>query len=244
MRKTKYLPVLVVLLSVIFFSCKKENVDPRDCTGSCKTVHLSGKVVDVSSNEVFKNAVVKAHFYQWKSTCFICFGVPVETFAETRTDNFGAFNFGIIVDANIFDQSHHYALDVYAYVDDNYILGNDISFNSYQESFSNIILTKYKKTKLTIKFKRDSIDVFDYYVADYIFRDDINGVNIEPTNQADYMKAFSLTMPDTIIYVNTAANFWTKVNGRKYYSNGIAPTNYTDSIFCNANTTNNIIIRY
>jgi hypothetical protein len=244
MRKAKYLLILVVLLNVIFFSCKKENVDPRDCNGKCKTVHLSGKVLDVSSNEGLKNTEVNAHFYQWKRTCFYCFGEPVETFAKTTTDDLGRFNFDIIVDADIFDQSHNYILNVYANTNDNYFSGRYASFDKYEESFSNIVLTKYKKTNLSIKFKRDSIDVFDYYVADYIFRDDINGVNIEPTNQADYMKAFSLTMPDTIIYVNTAANFWTKVNGRKYYSNGIAPTNYTDSIFCNANTTNNIIIRY
>ncbi len=235
---------IVFILSIVLFSCEKVNVDPRACTGSCKTVHLSGKVFDVSSNEGIKNTEVYAHFYQRKRTCFYCFGEPVETFAKTTTDDLGRFNFEIIVDADIFDQSHNYTLNVYANTNDNYFSGRYASFDKYEERFSNIILNKYKKTKLTIKFKRDLIDVFDYYVADYFFRDGINGVNIEPTNQADYMKAFSLTMPDTIIEVNTAANFWTKVNGRKYYTNGLAPTNYTDSVFCNSNTINDITIRY
>ncbi len=244
MQNVKSISNTIFLLSIIFFSCKKENLDPRACTGSCKTVILSGKVFDVSSNEGIKNTEVKAHFYQWKSTCFYCFGEPVETFAITTTDDLGRFNFEIIVDAGIFDENHHYTLDVYANANDTYLLGNQVSFSKYEERFLNIVLTKYKKTKLSIKFKRDSADIFDYYVADYVFRDDINGVNIQPTNQADYMKLFSLTMPDSTINVHTGANLWTKINGRKYYSNGIPPTNYGDSIFCNANAINNITIRY
>ena len=243
MKQTQLPFLIIFLVAVTFCSCKKEKINPSDCTAGCKTVRLSGQVLDVSSNIGIANTEVKAHFYQWKSTCFICFGEPVETFATTITDNLGRFSFDIIVDTGVFDQSHHYSLDVYANTNENYISGNSKSFSHYNENFSNITLNKYKKTKLTIKFKRDSSDIFNHYVADYFFRDNINGINIQPTNQADYMKLFSQNMPDTTIEVNTGANFWTKIKGRKISTTSTI-SEHTDSIFCNANTINNITIKY
>ena len=88
---------------------------------------------------------MKAHFYQWKSTSRFRIGEPVETFAKTTTDDMGRLSIDIIVDTGVFDQSHNYDLDVYANANDNYIPGNYVSFSSYQESFSNILLTKLKK---------------------------------------------------------------------------------------------------
>ena len=129
MQNVRLILSIIFILSIMCFSCKKENVDPRDCTGSCKQVRLTGKVFDVSSNEGIKNVEVNAHFYQWKSTCFICFGVPVETFAKTTTDDLGTFNFDITVDADIFDGNHHYSLNVYANTSNSYISGNYASFD-------------------------------------------------------------------------------------------------------------------
>jgi hypothetical protein len=229
-------------------SCGKINLDldanANKCNGNCTKVRLTGKVVDLSTNQGLKNIEVKAHYGKYKSTCIFCLSDNFETNATTTTDTLGNFNFDIDVIKADFNQTYKYAVTIYSNVNDEYISGNYVSFDKYEPTFSNIVLNKYKKTKLSIKFKRNLVDVFDYYVADYFFRDDINGVNIQPTNQADYMKSFSLIMPDTIIEVNTGANFWTKINGRKYYSNGIPPTNYVDSIFCNTNTTNTITIKY
>lgn len=234
----------ILFFIIVFCSCKKEKINPSDCTAGCKNVHLSGKLLDVSSNEGISNTEVQAHFYQWKSTCYFCFGEPVETFAKTKTDIFGNFDIDIIVDAGVFDQSHHYLLNVYANDNDNYFLGNHVSFLNYNESFSNIILTKYKKTKLNIRLKRDSSDIFNLYFADYIFRDNINVVNIEPTNQSVYRKLFWQTMPDTTVEVNTGANFWTKIIGKKYSASSSIISENVDSVFCNANTSNNITIKF
>ncbi len=243
MKQTKSLFLIIFLVAVTFCSCKKEKINPSDCTAGCKTVRLSGQVLDVSSNEGLRNTEVKAHFYQSKACLFFCFGEPVETFAQTITDDQGRFNVDIIVDTGVFDGAHSYRLNIYANASDNYILGNGISFIHYNENFSNITLTKYKKTKLNIKFKRDSSDIFNHYVADYFFRDNINAINIQPTNQADYMKLFSQNIPDTTIEVNTGANFWTKVKGRKFSTTSTISENI-DSIFCNANTINTITIKY
>ncbi len=234
----------IFLFTTIFFSCKKENVDPRVCTGSCKTVRLIGKVFDVSSNEGVKNAEVNAHFYQWKKTCFYCFDEPVETFAKTTTDDFGRFDFGIIVDSEIFKEGKHYSLSVSANTNNYYISGNYVSFDKYEEQFSNIVLKKYKKAKLNIIFKRDSLDAFSSYAAYYSFNDNLNGVTIEPINQTPiFTKLFSLNIPDSSVMTFTGANFWTKIKGSKFSTTGVM-TKYIDSIFCNAYTINNITIKY
>ena len=244
MKNTESLLPILVLFILLFYSCKKEKINPSDCTGGCKTIRLSGKILDVSSNIGIRNTEVKAHFYQWKSTCFICFGEPVETFAKTTTDNLGRFNINIIVDTSVFDQSHHYSFDVYSNTHENYISGNPKSFSHYKEDFSNIILTKYQKTKLSIKFKRDSLDLFERYMADHTFYDTYNNVNIRPTNQLDYLRYFSQIMSDTTIEVETGANTWTKINGTKISGSSHIISEHVDSVFCNVNTTNFITIKY
>lgn len=244
MRQTQ-LPLLVLFfVAIALCSCEKEKINPSDCTAGCKTVRLSGQVLDVSSNTGIANSEVKAHFYQWKSTCFICFGEPVETFAKTRTDNSGRFNVDIIVDTGVFDQNHHYSLDLCANTNENYISGNSKLFSHYNENFSNITLTKYQKTKLSIKYKRDSLDLFEHYTSVHTFVDNFNNVNIRPVNQLNYIKYFSQIINDTTVEVITGANIWTKINGKKFQASSHIISVHTDSIFCNANTINNITIKY
>ena len=244
MRNTITSLIILVFFTLFFYSCKKEKINPSDCTAGCKTVRLNGKVLDVSSNTGIGNAEVKAHFYQWKSSCFICFGEPVETFARTTTDNLGRFNFDIIVDTGVFDQSHHYSLDVYANTNENYISGDSKSFSHYNENFSNITLTKYQKTRLSIKYKRDSLDLFEHYTSVHSFVDSFNNVNIRPVNQLNYIKYFSQLINDTTVEVITGANIWTKINGKKFSASSHIISEHTDSIFCNANTNNSITIKY
>ena len=244
MKQTQLPFLIIFLVAVTFCSCKKEKINPSDCTAGCKTVRLSGQVLDVSSNIGIANTEVKAHFYQWKSTCFICFGEPVETFATTITDNLGRFSFDIIVDTGVFDQSHHYSLDVYANTNENYISGNSKSFSHYKENFSNITFTKYQKTKLSIKYKRDSLDLFEHYTSVHTFFDNFNNVNIRPVNQFNYIKYFTQIINDTTVEVMTGGNIWTKINGKKFSASSHIISEHTDSIFCNANTINNITIKY
>lgn len=244
MKNTTSLLIILLFFSLIFYSCEKEKINPSDCTAGCKTIRLSGKVLDASSNIGIANAEVRAHFYQWKSTCFICFGEPVETFAKTQTDYLGRFNVDIIVDTGVFDQMHHYSLIVYANTYENYISGNSKSFSHYNDNFSNITLTKYQKTKLSIRFKRDSIDLFDRYIAEHIFVDNLNNVNIRPPNQVNFFKHFSQIIPDTTLEVVTGANTWTKIFSKKISGSSHIISEYADSVFCNANTANNITIKY
>ncbi len=244
MQKNRLFFISLVLINLIFCSCKKEKINLSDCNAACKSVRLSGTVLDVSSNVGIANTAVKAHFYQWKSTCFICFGEPVETFAKTITDNSGRFNFEIIVDTGVFNYTGHYDLDVYANTGENYISGNPISFSNYKEHFTNITLTKYQKTKLSIRYKRDSLDLFEHYTADHTFSDNFNNLNIRPTNQLDYIKYFSQIISDTTIVVNTGANIWTKINGKKFLASSHIISSHIDSVFCSPNVLNNITIKY
>ncbi len=244
MKQTELSLFVILVASSFFYSCEKLEVNSSDCTAGCKTIHLSGKLVDVSSNEGIKNTEVKAHFYQWKSNCFFCFGEPVETFGKTTTDDQGRFKIAIVVDTGVFIAGYHYALDVYANANDNYILGNQVSFNDYHENFQNITLTKYKKTRLSIKFKRDSADVFYSYVVSHSFFDSINNVSINLTNQNPiFVKAYGSNISDSTVDIYTGANFYAKIISKKFSATSTIST-LTDSILCNANTNNNISISY
>ena len=245
MRQGKPLVIVIFLITILFYSCKKEKIDHDAfrCIG-CQTVQLSGRVLDLSSNEGMKNVEVKAHFYQWKSNCFICLGKPLETFAKAISDNNGYFRLNIIVDTIAFNYFNHYSLDLNAAINDNYISGDQISFSDYHQNFSNITIPQYKKTKLNITFKRDSSDIFYSYIVRHTFYDVSNGVNVDPTNQiADIFRPYSTTILDTAVETVTGANFWTKIIGKKFSTTTLI-NQHVDSIFCIPGTTNNITIKY
>ncbi len=244
MKKVRAFLSLIVL-SILLCSCKKEKINKADCRGAgCKTMYLNGKVLDASLNEGIRNIEVKAHFYQYKSNCFICIGTPVETTAKTKTDNLGNFKMSIIVDTNLLNGNYHYIVDVYAAVNADYIEGNDSSFYNFAENITNITLRKYKKTKLYISLKRELADTFKTFDVAHYFYDNTNGKIIDPTNQqGDFYKMYSPNIADTNIIVFTGANAKTVIYWRKFISN----TNVlyrTDSIFCSANIINNYTIKY
>jgi hypothetical protein len=173
--------LLNILITTLFSSCIKEDFhNDSSCKRDCQRVRLSGQVLDLSLNTGIRNTEVKASFSQFKSNCFICFGIPIETNATTTTDNIGRFSFDIIVDTIALNGNYHYSLNVYAIANDLYIPGNNKTFYNYPDSFSNIILTKYKKATLTVDFKRDSVDIFNQYDVRQIFRGTYNNKEIEP----------------------------------------------------------------
>jgi hypothetical protein len=248
MKKRKLTWVILFLFYCGISSCGKINLDldanANKCNGNCTKVRLTGKVVDLSTNQGLKNIEVKAHYGKYKSTCIFCLSDNFETNTTTTTDALGNFNFDIDVVKADFNQTYKYAVTIYSNVNDEYISGNYVSFDKYEPFFSNIVLNKYKKTKLNIKFKRALLDTFSSYVAYHNFYDNINGAIIDPRNQnPDFVKLFSQNITDSIVETYTGANFWTKINSRKFSSTGII-SDHTDSIFCNANTTNTITIRY
>lgn len=224
-------------------SCKKESINNSDCRGNiCKSVELSGKVVNASTNSGIKNIVVKAHFYQWKSTCIFCLGDPIETFATTYTDNGGFFKFKIVIDPNLLDQNHHYELNIYAATPNNYLSGNTKTFDKYRESFSNLILTKYQKSRLNITFKRNFIDSFYNYLSYFNIKDSINNEIVDPLNNPFFIKSFSSILPDTTVEIITGENVYTKIIGRKHSYNSVI-SEKVDSVFCTG-TLNSITIKY
>lgn len=234
---------LCVVANSLLVSCNKERINPSDCTGNaCKIINISGKVKDMSANLGMKNIDIKAHFYQWKSTCFICLGEPVETFANTISDDLGNFNFNIIVDTGVFNESHHYKLAVHANGVENYLSGSAKYLNKYQDNFSNLLLTKYKKTKLNITFKRDSADTFYSYFSYFKFKDDIANEIIDPIRNPFFIKPYSNIMQDTTIQILTGENFTTKIIGQKHSYNNIL-SEKVDSIYC-TNNLNTILIKY
>jgi hypothetical protein len=241
MKKINTLYMIAIIISIGSVSCKK--VDTI-CTGACNTVKLSGIVINQSLNAGLKNVEVKAHFYEWKSSCFFCFGKPLETFASTTTDNLGRFNFDIKIDTGIFKYGNHYALDVYTDLNNDYIRGNNISYNSFGEISQNIILSKYSKTKLTIAYKRDSSDIFSHYLSYQYINDNVNHFNVAVNNGENiFIKNYNPIINDTTIDVFTGANFFTKISGRKVVTSANIIVK-EDSIFCGLNTINNIVIKY
>ena len=233
------------IIALVFTSCIKEKINnDSSCKKDCQRVRLSGQLLDVSTNTGIRNTEIKAHFYQYKSNCFICFGKPVETFANTITDNLGRFTFEIIVDTLAFNGIDHYILEVNAGANNEYILGDEIFFYNSNNNFSNIILKKYRKTTLAVNFKRDSADVFNQYFVRHTFRDITNGQEIDP-NREGYvlLKTFASTIEDTTVNIVTAANFWTKVTGRKYSTTSTQSV-HSDSVFCSLNGPNSITIKY
>ena len=234
---------LIILMT--FASCTKEKISTdSNCKRDCQNVRLSGQLLDVSTNTGISNTEIKAHFYQYKSTCYFCFGTPVETFAKTITDNLGRFSFDIIVDTVALNGSYHYAISVYAAVNYFYLAGNNKTFYNYPNNFSNIILSKFKKTTLAVKFKRDSADNFNQYVVTHTFRDTYSNRIFEP-NPSGYVfiKPYSINIADTTVNIVTAANFWTNINSRKFSINSTLSI-YSDSVFCTVNGPNNLTVKY
>jgi hypothetical protein len=241
MRKIYFLGLIFITICLAI-SCKKEIVD--SCNGKCTKVSLNGIVLDASTNTGIKNVEVKASYRKYKSTCYFCFSDPFETFASTRTDDLGRFTFEIDVIKADFNETYKYAVTVYTNASEEYITGNYETFYNYQEAFSNIALIKYKKTKLSIKYKRDSTDLFSSYSAYHTFYDNFNSINIEPNSQnTNFVKLYTQNISDSVVEVFTGANFWTKITGRKFTPQGTIVYKY-DSVFCNVNAPNNIVIKY
>ena len=241
MRKINFFWFILVTICLAV-SCKKEMVD--SCNGKCTKVRLTGIVLDASTNTGIKNLEVKANYRKYKSTCYFCLSDPFETFASTRTDDLGKFNFEIDVIKADFNETYKYAITVYANASEEYITGNYETFYNYKEAFSNIALIKYKKTKLSIKYKRDSTDIFSSYAGYHTFYDNINSRTIEPISQnTNFVKLYTQNISDSDVEVFTGANFWTKITGRKFTPQGTIIYKY-DSVFCNLNSDNNIVIKY
>ena len=235
----------VLLLMLLFTSCIKEKIiDDSSCKKNCQRLRLSGQLLDVSTNTGITNTEIKAHFYQYKSSCFICFGTPMESFAKTITDNSGRFSFEILVDTLAFNGRDHYILLINTAENAQYILGEEKRFYSLNNDFSNIMLTKYKKATLAVNFKRDSSDIFNEYVVRHTFRDITNGQEIDPNrNGFVLIKPYTSSITDTTVNIVTAGNFWTKVIGRKYSTTSTLSI-HTDSVFCSINGPNSITIKY
>jgi hypothetical protein len=120
-----------------------------------------------------------------------------------------------------------------------------LAYYSHQSSYNNVIINKYKKTKLSITYQRDSSDNFITFNAAPSYLDDnINNIRFYYQNRVGFYSPYAPIIPSTSIEETVAANFWTKILKRKDFSNGTNQILYSDSIYCLPNIVNNITVKY
>ncbi len=246
MEKVKSLFCKILFFCTILLGCKKIKINTTNYQeASLITVHLTGKVLNISTNEGIKNTTVQAHWHEYKSSCLLCFIKPLETFTTTKTDNLGNFNIDIKIDTTIFNNPpEHYILDVNN-IDDDYIASNNFSFYQYKSPIINLQFNRYSKTQLKLLLQRDSSDVFKSYDVYHYFFDNINNLFIQPNYQiSDFDINYSQVTPYTSLSLTTAANFWTRIYQRKISTSNNIQSYVYDSIYCTTNNLNIITIKY
>ena len=211
---------LAILLSCLFFSCKKQNIV---CTGNCYSLNVDGKVVNSLTNTVV--ADVPLIINQWRYT------VSRRTVDELSSNSAGIFNKDIRIDSTMFQNGYFLSLTVKE--NDNYMTlrdkGNIRLYDLNSNTFSNSTITVYPKANLSIKLNRNQNDDFEYFQIVYYFV------------EHEEFFAFSILSPKDLdkkeLIVPTSSDIFTKVRATKRNSNGVYTTTL-DSIKCIKGGTN------
>ncbi|MEJ7823531.1 MAG: hypothetical protein WKF85_14495 [Chitinophagaceae bacterium] len=155
---------LGILLSCLFFSCKKQTVI---CTGNCYTLNVTGKVVNALTNTNAPN--VPLIINQVK---FVGLLSSSKTVQEFSSKNDGTFSASPSIDTTMFQNGYFLTLKV---KDNNDYMtlpdrgSNNRLYDLTTNPFVNMNIFVYPKVNLTIKLNRNQNDNFQYFAVSYFF---------------------------------------------------------------------------
>ncbi len=230
-----------ILISIFFSSCNK---DLPACRGNCDLVTFSGDVAEFTSGQPIGNQTIKVILKQ-NTYCLLCSTYNV---ASGNSDANGHFEFKKNMDTSLLQDYH---IEVELTTSDKYITRiapadssvgylyprtTLFSFWNINSSLNNIQFRIYSKTSLRLNLHRNTVIISgrEYVDLQYYFGGGersgatfvMNGANI-----------------DTAVFVNTAANVFTKITSSKFIT-ADSVASKTDSIKCGVNTRNAIDISY
>lgn len=216
---------IATLIAILTSSCKKDG-----CTANCADIHISGQVVDTSTNTGVANMPI---LVQWNSysTSILMPDKGPQKITGTRTNKDGYFDLIATVDKGKFGS---YYISIETQLSEKY-LNNYIPqyISQYTATARNLKLTIYPKAKLSIQLVNTQNDTFSFFDLLYSY---------SPTRIGIASSTWPLS--NKTYTVETAANIYTRIDWTKGGNGFGQRKDYSDSIRCVPDKENIFVLNY
>lgn len=238
MRKAILYLIIVFLLSIVLFSCKKEN--GIDCRGNCKQIKVKGRVFDATTNAGLSNISISVSWYFPSSSgCYFCVLNQSAT-SNSVTNAGGYFEVPITIDPTL----NNYEISISASQAVGYYAYSPSWANPQKpESYQNVEIKCLPKATLKLNFHRNQTDSFQLFYAGLSIKNNNPGADSLLSFNNFFSRNMQQPLSDTSVTIITVANLYTKISKNKKRSNSIINTTY-DSVICIPNYSNEITINY